>query len=121
MKLATLKTAERDGRLVVVNRGLTKAKVVPEVALTLQEALDHWTEVESQLQQVYQALNEDACESVPFDPFQAAAPLPRAYQWLDGSAYLSHVERVRKARGAELPASLRAQREQAMTRRWPET
>ena len=55
MKLATLKTAERDGRLVVVNRGLTKAKVVPEVALTLQEALDHWTEVESQLQQVYQA------------------------------------------------------------------
>ncbi|NOU23692.1 MAG: fumarylacetoacetate hydrolase family protein [Methyloglobulus sp.] len=106
MKLATLKTSDRDGSLVVVNRELTKAKPVPDIALTLQYALDNWSEIEPQLQQVYQALNEGVCECVPFDACQVAAPLPRAYQWLDGSAYLSHVERVRKARGAEMPNSL---------------
>jgi fumarylacetoacetate (FAA) hydrolase len=106
MKLATLKTAGRDGSLAVVNRELTQAKAVPEIALTLQSALDNWSRVEPQLQQVYQTLNEGGCESVPFDVCRAAAPLPRAYQWLDGSAYLSHVERVRKARGADLPKSL---------------
>jgi fumarylacetoacetate (FAA) hydrolase len=106
MKLATLKTAGRDGSLVVVNRELTKAKPVSDIALTLQGALDNWVEVEPQLQRVYQALNEGECESVPFDPYLMAAPLPRAYQWLDGSAYLSHVERVRKARGADMPNSL---------------
>jgi fumarylacetoacetate (FAA) hydrolase len=106
MKLATLKTADRDGRLVVVNRELTQVKPVPDIVLTLQNALDNWDTVEPQLQQIYEALNAGACESVPFDVCQAAAPLPRAYQWLDGSAYLSHVERVRKARGADLPKSL---------------
>lgn len=106
MKLATLKTTDRDGRLVVVNRELTKAKSVPYIALTLQDALDNWSEIEPKLQSVYQALNKSETEFVPFDPCQAAAPLPRAYQWLDGSAYLSHVERVRKARGAEMPNSL---------------
>jgi fumarylacetoacetate (FAA) hydrolase len=106
MKLATLKTADRDGTLVVVNRELTKAKPVPDIALTLQDALDNWGSVEPQLLQVYQALNEGKCDCVPFDSCQAAAPLPRAYQWLDGSAYLSHVERVRKARGADMPMSL---------------
>lgn len=106
MKLATLKTANPDGSLVVVNRELNKAKPVPDIALTLQNALDNWARVEPQLQQIYQALNAGDCESVPFDACQAAAPLPRAYQWLDGSAYLSHVERVRKARGADLPKSL---------------
>jgi fumarylacetoacetate (FAA) hydrolase len=106
MKLATLKTAGRDGALVVVNRDLTRAKSVPDIALTMQEALDNWTEAEPKLQQVYQALNEGGMDSLPFDPCKAAAPLPRAYQWLDGSAYLSHVERVRKARGADLPKSL---------------
>ncbi len=106
MKLATLKTADRDGSLVVVNRELTKVKPVPDIALTLQAALDNWREVEPQLQWVYKILNEGECESIPFDPCQVAAPLPRAYQWLDGSAYLSHVERVRKARGAEIPENL---------------
>jgi fumarylacetoacetate (FAA) hydrolase len=106
MKLATLKTADRDGILVVVNHELTKAKLVPDIALTLQAALDNWANIEPRLQQAYQALNEDVGESMPFDPCQVAAPLPRAYQWLDGSAYLSHVERVRKARGAEMPSSL---------------
>jgi fumarylacetoacetate (FAA) hydrolase len=106
MKLATIKTTDRDGSLVVVNRELTKAKPVPDIALTLQDALDNWSEAEPQLQQVYRALNDDACDYVPFDPCQVAAPLPRAYQWLDGSTYLSHVERVRKARGVEMPNSL---------------
>jgi len=106
MKLATLKTSDRDGSLVVVNRELNRARPVPDIALTLQAALDDWSGVAPQLQQVYQTLKEGECESVPFDACQAAAPLPRAYQWLDGSAYLSHVERVRKARGADLPDSL---------------
>ncbi|WP_411728315.1 fumarylacetoacetate hydrolase family protein [Methyloglobulus sp.] len=106
MKLATFKSADRDGSLVVVNRELTKAKAVPNIALTLQAALDNWSEVEPQLQQAYQTLNRDKCECIPFDSCLAAAPLPRAYQWLDGSAYLSHVERVRKARGADMPNRL---------------
>ncbi|MGZ8097126.1 MAG: fumarylacetoacetate hydrolase family protein [Methylosarcina sp.] len=106
MKLATLKTPGRDGCLAVVNRELSRAKAVPEVALTLQYALDNWASVESRLRHVYQTLNAGECDSVPFDPCQAAAPLPRAYQWLDGSAYLSHVERVRKARGVEMPERL---------------
>lgn len=106
MKLATLKTAGRDGCLVVVNRELSRARAVPEIAPTLQAALDDWAAIEPRLQQVYRALNAGECDSMPFDGGLAAAPLPRAYQWLDGSAYLSHVERVRKARGAEMPARL---------------
>jgi fumarylacetoacetate (FAA) hydrolase len=107
MKLATLEAENRDGCLVVVNRELTKAKPVPDIALTLQDALDNWASAEPQLQRIYQVLNEDKCEpSVPFDGCKVAAPLPRAYQWLDGSAYLSHVERVRKARGADMPKHL---------------
>ncbi|WP_020564181.1 fumarylacetoacetate hydrolase family protein [Methylosarcina fibrata] len=107
MKLATLKTAGRDGSLAVVSRDLSRAAPVPEVALTLQYALDNWTAVEPRLAHVYRMLNAGECGSVPFDSRRAAAPLPRAYQWLDGSAYLSHVERVRRARGAELPDRLR--------------
>jgi fumarylacetoacetate (FAA) hydrolase len=106
MKLATLKTAARDGRLAVVNRELTRARSVPEIAPTLQAALDDWALLEPRLRQVYHALNAGECASEPFDPRLAAAPLPRAYQWLDGSAYLSHVERVRKARGADMPKRL---------------
>ena len=106
MKLATLKTADRDGILVVVNRELTKAKLVPNIALTLQAALDNWDEIEPKLQQVYRNVNEGEGDCFHFDPYRIAAPLPRAYQWLDGSAYLSHVERVRKARGADMPKSL---------------
>jgi fumarylacetoacetate (FAA) hydrolase len=106
MKLATLKTDVRDGILVVVNRELTKAKLVPTIALTLQAALDNWCEVEPRLQEAYRLINESKGEFIPFDSYKMAAPLPRAYQWLDGSAYLSHVERVRKARGAEMPENL---------------
>ncbi|MDC5812854.1 fumarylacetoacetate hydrolase family protein [Vibrio europaeus] len=106
MKLATLKNDSRDGLLVVVNKALTKCVAVPEVAQTMQEALDNWNHVESQLNEVYVALNNGELTSeMPFDPALSESPLPRAYQWADGSAYVNHVELVRKARGAEIPPS----------------
>ncbi|WP_025915558.1 fumarylacetoacetate hydrolase family protein [Herminiimonas sp. CN] len=105
MKLATLKQGGRDGTLVVVNRSLTHCRPVPAIARTLQAALDDWAVCEPQLQQVYEALNSGAAtDAVPFDPLLCHSPLPRAYQWADGSAYVNHVELVRRARGAELPA-----------------
>jgi fumarylacetoacetate (FAA) hydrolase len=106
MKLASLKSAvSRDGELCVVNQALTTAIRVPQIAPTLQHALDHWQTVEKKLQQTYQKLNEGTLDNTfAFDPQQCASPLPRAYQWADGSAYVNHVELVRKARGAEMPA-----------------
>ncbi|MCB1900599.1 fumarylacetoacetate hydrolase family protein [Cognatazoarcus halotolerans] len=105
MKLATLKTGGRDGTLVVVSRDLTRCRAVPVIARTLQAALDNWGELEVQLRQVYEALNSGALEAEPFDPAACHSPLPRAYQWADGSAYINHVELVRRARNAEVPAS----------------
>ncbi|MCB1911723.1 MAG: fumarylacetoacetate hydrolase family protein [Rhodocyclaceae bacterium] len=105
MKLATLKAGGRDGTLVVVSRDLARCRAVPAIARTLQAALDNWGEVEPQLRQVYEALNSGALESETFDAAECHSPLPRAYQWADGSAYINHVELVRKARNAELPAS----------------
>ena len=105
MKLASLKDG-RDGSLVVVDSSLSKAVSVQKIAPTFQSALDDWVAIEPYLNEIYSKLNNGECESIPFDFGDSAAPLPRAYQWLDGSAYLSHVERVRKARGAELPAHL---------------
>ena len=106
MKLASIKTLARDASLVVVDKQLTKAVAVPHIARTLQSALDNWAQVSPQLAAVYQAINEASYVADRFDPILVAAPLPRAFQWLDGSAYLSHVQRVRKARGAELPPAL---------------
>lgn len=104
MKLATLKQGGRDGTLVVVNRGLTQCRAVPAIARTLQAALDDWEVCEPQLRQVYEALNSGAfSDAQAFDPAACHSPLPRAYQWADGSAYVNHVELVRRARGAELP------------------
>ncbi len=105
MKLASLKAGGRDGTLVVVSRDLTRATPVPEIARTLQAALDDWTTLAPKLEEAYRALNADPAAGQPFDPAQAASPLPRAYQWADGSAYVNHVELVRKARGAEMPPS----------------
>ncbi|WP_042696211.1 fumarylacetoacetate hydrolase family protein [Azospirillum sp. B506] len=105
MKLASLKAGGRDGSLVVVSRDLTRATPVPEIARTLQAALDDWTALAPKLEEVYRALNADPAAGQPFDPAAAASPLPRAYQWADGSAYVNHVELVRKARGAEMPPS----------------
>ena len=105
MKLASLKHG-RDGQLVVVSRDLSSAVLVADIAATLQAALDDWKGTEPGLQQVSDRLNAgDYPESFPFDPTKCAAPLPRSYHWADGSAYVTHVELVRKARGAELPAS----------------
>jgi fumarylacetoacetate (FAA) hydrolase len=102
MKLATLKQGGRDGTLTVVNRSLTFCRPVPAIARTLQAALDDWDACEPQLRQVYEALNSGAFnDAMPFDPLLCHSPLPRAYQ---GSAYVNHVELVRRARGAELPA-----------------
>ena len=106
MKLATLKTGSRDGSLVVVSRDLTQCQAVPAIAATLQAALDDWERCAPQLEQVYAALNNgSATAAQPFDAAQCHSPLPRAYQWADGSAYLNHVELVRKARNSEVPQS----------------
>ncbi len=104
MKLASLKEG-RDGRLVVVSKDLSRAVAVPEIAATLQQALDDWASSRPALERVYEQLNAGDIQGEPFDETAAAAPLPRAYQWADGSAYVNHVELVRKARGAEMPAS----------------
>ncbi|MCW8863559.1 MAG: fumarylacetoacetate hydrolase family protein [Colwellia sp.] len=104
MKLATLKNNTRDGQLVVVSRALDKAVLVTDIANTLQNALDNWHEVSPKLAQVYQALNAgEVSDAIEFEQAQCESPLPRAYQWADGSAYVNHVELVRKARNAEMP------------------
>ena len=101
MKLATLKAGGRDGTLVVVSRDLTRCQAVPAIARTLQAALDDWEATAPQLAEVYTALNNGAARHAePFDPALCHSPLPRAYQWADGSAYVNHVELVRRARGA---------------------
>ncbi len=104
MKLASLKHG-RDGKLIVVSKDLTRAILVEDIASTLQEALDNWEIIEPKLQAVYQALETGETNSFAFDPSKCASPLPRAYQWADGSSYVNHVELVRKARGAEMPES----------------
>jgi fumarylacetoacetate (FAA) hydrolase len=104
MKLASLKSQRRDGSLVVVEPSLKWAVAVPDIARTMQEALDHWNESSAQLAAVYHALAEGPVQDAfLLDAQMLAAPLPRAYQWLDGSAYLSHVELARRGRGAEMP------------------
>ncbi|MEI9888570.1 MAG: fumarylacetoacetate hydrolase family protein [Rhizomicrobium sp.] len=105
MKLASLKHG-RDGQLVVVSRDLKTCVAAPDTARTLQAALDDWAGAAPQLGHVYDMLNAGKAEGArPFDPARCASPLPRAYQWADGSAYVTHVELVRKARGAEMPPS----------------
>jgi fumarylacetoacetate (FAA) hydrolase len=104
MKLASLEHG-RDGRLFVVSRDLARAADASAVAATLQQALDDWGAAEPRLQEIADSLEANRIAHVPFDPGKCAAPLPRAFQWADGSAYVNHVELVRKARGAEMPAS----------------
>jgi fumarylacetoacetate (FAA) hydrolase len=112
MKLASLKEGGRDGALIVVDRELSRAVRVGDIARTLQAALEDWGSTAPRLNRVYELLHlapraqtingEDV---FALDPAALAAPLPRAYEFVDGSAYLPHVERVRRARGAEVPAS----------------
>jgi len=111
VKLATLKAGgrnggHRDGTLVVVSRDLVTCQAVPAIARTLQSALDDWDHVRPRLEQVYEQLNAGSADGAEsFIEQECASPLPRAFQWADGSAYINHVELVRKARGAAVPPS----------------
>ena len=114
MKLATYKDGSRDGQLVVVSRDLSTAHYASGIASKLQSVLDDWNFMSPQLQDLYETLNRTvegtsgagkARHAFPFDPAQCMAPLPRAYQWADGSAFINHVELVRAARKSEVPAT----------------
>jgi fumarylacetoacetate (FAA) hydrolase len=104
MKLGSLKNGERDGVLVIVDRKLTTCVRVPQIAKTLQQAIEMWSTAAPKLQAVYDLLNAGKADGAEaFSPRRAESPLPRAYQFLDGSVYLSHMRKARKARGAEMP------------------
>ena len=106
MKLATLKDGSRDGQLIVVARNLLTGVVADSVAPTLQRALDDWAYIAPQLAQLSEALNAGtANRAFAFDPARCMAPLPRAYQWADGSSYVNHVELMRRSRNVDMPAS----------------
>jgi fumarylacetoacetate (FAA) hydrolase len=107
VKLATLRQGGRDGQLAIVSRDLTQCELVPDIAPTLQAALDEWDRVSPRLAERAAALDRGSATAheMPFDPVKCMAPLPRAYHWVDGSAYVNHVELVRKARKAEMPES----------------
>ena len=106
MKLATLKNGKRDGRLVVVSRDLTRFTDASFLVPTLQAALDDWQRISSHLEALAESLEHGAVPSERFHEHEAMSPLPRAYQWADGSAYVNHVELVRQGRGMEMPANL---------------
>lgn len=104
MKLATLKDGSRDGQLIVVSKDLSSAHLAHDMAPTLQRALDDWAFIAPQLNDLYQTLNAGkARHAFAFEPAKCAAPLPRAFQWADGSSYVNHVVLARKARQAEMP------------------
>ncbi|PSJ61130.1 fumarylacetoacetate hydrolase family protein [Kumtagia ephedrae] len=105
MKLASLKNGSRDGRLVVVSRDLTRYTDASFLVPTLQAALDNWARLAPHLEAMAESLETGAVPSVRFHEHDAHSPLPRAYQWADGSAYVNHVELVRRARGAKMPES----------------
>ena len=106
MKLATYKDGSRDGQLVVVSRDLATAHYASAIATRLQQVLDDWNFLSPQLEDLAATLNAGrARNAFAFDPARCMAPLPRAYQWADGSAFVNHVELVRRARNAEMPAS----------------
>ncbi|HEY1086452.1 MAG TPA: fumarylacetoacetate hydrolase family protein, partial [Archangium sp.] len=107
MKLATLRTGSRDGALLVVKKDLSGWVLATSVAPTLQAALDTWDVVEPKLRHLADQLEAGAVKAEPYDATKLMAPLPRAYEWVDGSAYLNHVILVRKARKAEPPPTLK--------------
>ncbi len=106
MKLATLRDGSRDGRLVVVRRDGEAGAPAPDAWPTMQRALDDWPAAEPRLRTLADDLDSGAIEGMPIDPHRLGAPLPRAFEWIDGSAFLNHVILVRKARGAEPPKTL---------------
>lgn len=106
MKLATKRNGTRDGELWIVSRDLSRAAPAPAIAPTMQAALDDWERAEPALRDIAYEIEIGRAETSPFDAAACSSPLPRAYEWVDGSAFLHHVRLVRKARGAEVPASL---------------
>jgi len=104
MKLASLRHG-RDGKLLVVRQDLTKAASAEHIAPTMQAALDNWAAVRPKLEQLSKDLHSGKTSAFAFDPAKCASPLPRAYQWMDGSAYVNHVELMRKSRGADMPVN----------------
>ena len=105
MKLATLKNDTRDGELIVVSKDLKRAVSANSVCKTMQQAVENWEELSPKLNDLYLKLCNRNIDYFELDSTKLHSPLPRAYQWADGSAYVTHVELVRKARGAELPES----------------
>jgi fumarylacetoacetate (FAA) hydrolase len=107
MKLATLKDGSRDGQLIIVSRDLSQAHLATQIAPTLQRALDDWAYLGPQLADLYESLNNGKAvrHAFAFEPANCMAPLPRAFQWADGSAYVNHVDLVRRSRNAEMPES----------------
>ncbi len=105
MKLATLKNDTRDGKLVVVSKDITRYCAADNIAPTLQAALDDWANIAPRLEALYRDVEHQTVPCERFHEREAHSPLPRAYQWADGSAYINHVELVRKARNAEVPDS----------------
>ena len=105
MKLATLRDGSRDGRLVIVSKDLTRATDAARIVPTLQAALDDWEHVAPRLRRQAEGVELGSVPTFRFHEHDCESPLPRAYQWADGSAYINHVELVRKARGAEVPES----------------
>ena len=106
MKLATLRDGSRDGKLVVVRRDNQVYAPADGIAPTMQQALDRWDETEGKLRELAEGLENGSVDATPVDVDQLHAPLPRAYEWIDGSAYINHIVLVRKARGAEPPETL---------------
>src|SRR5690606_36057987 len=107
MKLATLRDGTRDGALIVVDRTGERFASARSIAKTMQAALDAWDAVEPKLRALAAELEAGKADAAPLDPARLGPPLPRAYQWVDGSAYINHIVLVRKARGAEPPATLK--------------
>jgi fumarylacetoacetate (FAA) hydrolase len=110
MKLASLRTGDRDGALVVVSKDLARGVLVPEIAATMQKAIENWDSVEPQLEKIYAQLNIGAIKgSFDLEIAKLESPFPRSYQFLDGSVYLHHMEKARKARGAEMPPNYKTE------------
>tara|TARA_B100001996_G_C18603201_1_gene570704 strand:- start:115 stop:1131 length:1017 start_codon:yes stop_codon:yes gene_type:complete len=105
MKLASLNDGSKDGQLIVVSKDLTKFISATDIAPTMQNAMDNWENIFDELNMLSKNLNSGKINSIEFEPQNVLSPLPRAYQWADGSAYVNHVHLVRKARGAEMPDS----------------
>jgi fumarylacetoacetate (FAA) hydrolase len=107
MKLGTVKDGSRDGKLVVVSSDNTQCVAVPDIAVNFQSALDNWSECETSLKETFSKLEKGELAGQAVDTTKFHSPLPRAYEWIDGSAYINHVVLVRKARNAEPPVTLR--------------